>query len=380
MKTALFIVIFLFGCSWVCAVSVESTGRAPQDSQSHKEQALTDALREAVRKGAGVNLLSKTKTENFVLDYDRVFSASFGYIRSYRVLETGYKDGFFSVKIEADVHEGDVDINDELALKQLISLKKSPVLFLDIKQNMTFVPKGMNYAEAWFLERAKKLQLNVVDQVQEFGDAGKAPQPREKHPADFVIRGVLDGSYQVLESDEGNPYSLAGSFEVVAPETNEVIAVLSLPPSSKIKSINQSPKSAAKEVVFKYLDGDAKVAGSGADALFRRIFSRWAADLDLGRSVQIEISKMESKDYYSLVRFLESLDKMGQVKPKVCNPDDISRIGIETRHVHPQLIDLVSNQIRKTHSLSYSTESTMKYEPREWTIWNRIQEFFSANP
>ena len=62
------------------ALQVEAEGRAPGDQKTAREQALADALREAVRKGTGVNVLASTGVANFALDFDRIMSSASGHV------------------------------------------------------------------------------------------------------------------------------------------------------------------------------------------------------------------------------------------------------------------------------------------------------------
>ncbi len=77
------IVASVLGFSSTYATPVTAEGRTAGDTTTAREQALTDALRDAVRKGAGVNIASQSQASNFTLDYDRVFAAAFGYVKSY---------------------------------------------------------------------------------------------------------------------------------------------------------------------------------------------------------------------------------------------------------------------------------------------------------
>jgi hypothetical protein len=71
------------------AATVEAEGRAPGDMKTAREQALADALREAVRVGTGVDVLSSTGVSDFTLDYDRILSSAFGHVKSYKVISSG---------------------------------------------------------------------------------------------------------------------------------------------------------------------------------------------------------------------------------------------------------------------------------------------------
>ena len=68
------------------ATEVEAEGRAAGDQRTAREQALADALREAVRVGVGVDVLSSSGVSDFALDYDRILSSAFGHVKTYKVL------------------------------------------------------------------------------------------------------------------------------------------------------------------------------------------------------------------------------------------------------------------------------------------------------
>lgn len=370
----------------ISAAIVETIGRAPEDSRAYREQALSDALREAVRVGAGINLASQSKSGNYALDFDRIFTASFGYVRSYKVIQTGVQHGVYFVKIQADVSEGDLKTNDEMALRQLISLKKSPAIAVSVDQDVTFVPRNSNYVADWFLEHAKKLHLQVVD----FGEGNSTDHsystdyktnPNDnslsrKYDYDFLIRGKLEGKYEILGSDKGSPYSLSANFDVVAPETGEIIASLAMSPASEIKSSIQSPKIAARDIIFKYLNGDQSTNNDGAEALFRRIFSRWSADLDLGRSVQIEIEGIGTENYQRLMQHLDGQERISFVESKFLDPRGVSKLVVETRYVQPELLEIIQKKLIKTHNLSFSSHSVARFEPKKLSFLDKVVNFF----
>ena len=52
-------------------VEVEANGRAAGEPGKAREMALADAFREAIQRGAGVDIMSKTGVSNFTLDYDQ---------------------------------------------------------------------------------------------------------------------------------------------------------------------------------------------------------------------------------------------------------------------------------------------------------------------
>ena len=92
----------LFGQGASDAIEVTATGSATGDPALAREQALADALRDAVRQGVGVDLISETKVENFKTEYDRVMTSSFGYVEEHQILEQKYSDGVYTVKLKLD--------------------------------------------------------------------------------------------------------------------------------------------------------------------------------------------------------------------------------------------------------------------------------------
>jgi hypothetical protein len=360
---------------------VIAEGRAESASQSSKEQALTDALREAVRKGAGVNLSSQTKNSNLTLDYDRVFAAAFGYVQGYQVLECGVKgDGFYHVKISADVAKGDPNTNDKVALKQLIALKNSPIIAFDIKEAITFVPKNSGYAQSWFQEQANQMQLHVVEleanQRNELifaqGDSkSPAKTKSSQQKVDFLIRGRVEGKYQVFESGDDTPFSIAASFEAVCPATGEIIATVNLSPNGKIKTKIESPQLAAKNIIEKCLHGSEGGGDEGASVLFRRIFARWAADLDLGRKVRLEIAEINDKSLRIFLEKLRENDKIHAINKREFDAKGVTSVDLETRLNSDELIKLLTESSNSDYIVEYATESVIFLNRDDTPQWKK---------
>ncbi|MCX6984893.1 MAG: hypothetical protein NT118_09120, partial [Lentisphaerae bacterium] len=103
-------------------------GMAEGTPDSASEQALAQALRDAVRKGAGVDVMSETKVENFQMEYDRILTASFGYVEKYEITEQKYdnKTQTYTVKIKAMVKKGAPGMDNVMALRLLVKRVESP--------------------------------------------------------------------------------------------------------------------------------------------------------------------------------------------------------------------------------------------------------------
>ena len=156
---------------------VTATGRASADRSSAKEIALTDALRDAVRQGAGVDLVSSTKVKDFMLEYDKIFTSSFGYVREYKVISTETdKDGVFTVKIEATVGKGMPDMEANLALRQIVRQKGSPRLLIESTGRIEGIDEAVPLVSGQLKELALKYGIEVVNAAR----AGKSAETRAK--------------------------------------------------------------------------------------------------------------------------------------------------------------------------------------------------------
>ena len=128
----LFVMAFFIGQTQ--AVQVEAEGRAAGDQKTAREQALADALREAVRKGTGVDVLASSGVSNFALDFDRILSSAFGHVKSYEVISSRLgQDQIYTVKIRADVEKGTPDAKTTLALRELMQRKGAPLVAFRIR-------------------------------------------------------------------------------------------------------------------------------------------------------------------------------------------------------------------------------------------------------
>lgn len=336
------------------ATTVEATGKAPGNVANCREQALTDALREAVRKGAGVNVTEQVKVTDFVLDYDRVFAASFGYVRNYTVLDARLgADDIYRVTVRAEVGAGDPSLRDMLALLQLVHLKQSPRIALTIIERIEGVPVGSEWTRAWFEEAARALKLQIVDrrtmlhQSQRLagkddfhGDARQAALRRAAlaQDAEFEIEATVNAHYagqERLHGLEVHVFTVGIDLRAVKTDSGDVVASVALP-STRIDSLLPTVQDAGREAVHKALTGGAQRTGDddtpmGASRLFARIFAAWAAELDLGTIMRLEVARLPDAAHDALIRHLEQTEKVTALWPREFDPRGLTILDAESR-------------------------------------------------
>jgi hypothetical protein len=314
-----------------------------------REQALTDALREAVRKGAGVDVMSTTDVRDFVMEYDRIFAASFGYVKGYTVLSSGLgEDGLYRVKIRAQVGEGQPGMKDVLALQMINKLKGSPRVSLEVDELIEGVPAGSTYAKTWFEQAAKEMQLQLVDVSRmvrqsdrlaardaHFGDQRGAEYRKTgiSQMTDFIIQVKVRGRYLGKEMLYGLPtqrFSFAVDLRAVLPDSGEVVA--SVPMDGKeINSSLESTDTAARDILQKVLAGEKRGDFPGAWVLFRRVFAKWITELDLGTIARLELKEMPDAEFTRLQKALAETEKISNVWPREFDPRGLSFMDVETR-------------------------------------------------
>lgn len=332
-------------------VKVEAEGKAAGDAVNCREQALTDALREAVRKGAGVNVVEQTQVRDFVLDYDRVFAASFGYVRDYTVLKAGLSsDGIYRVTVRAEVGAGEPSLKDALTLRQLVHLKQSPRVAIEVDESIAGVAAGSELARGWLEQTARELQLQLVDvrraarqndrlAAKDAADGDAAGAARRKasvtQDADFIIEARIRGSCAGQDTLYGaavQRVSVGVDLKALKPDTGEVVAAVALP-AALVDSLQPTPTEAARDAVHRTLGGEAGAGkgSGGAWLLFRRIMSAWASDLDLGTVMRLELAQLSDAQHEALLKRLRQVEQITAVWPREFDAKGLTVVDVESR-------------------------------------------------
>ncbi|MBT3880070.1 MAG: hypothetical protein HON76_14855 [Candidatus Scalindua sp.] len=140
---------------------MESVSRA-----SARDAAIDDALRRAVEQVVGTLITSESMVSNYTLLYDRVYSQSSGYVKSYKVLNEEGKDGIYVVRINAKVGTDGIS-NDLQTIGLLISRKHNPRIMVIIGESIAGskieIDEGQSVSETTFIEQFLSKGFKVVD-------------------------------------------------------------------------------------------------------------------------------------------------------------------------------------------------------------------------
>ena len=301
--------LFLAVCLHICAdVRVTGTGRGAGSGAVAREQALSDALRDAVRKGAGVNLVSRAATNNFILEYDRIFTRAFGYVKNYRIVEA-YIDnaGLYTIKIDAVVNIGQPDIEDRMAVKQLIELKGSPRLAILVNGEIAGVGNSRDLISGTLQEIAvgygfESVRVDYLDSAEarrarrdDLTSKVKSALYRRsgaKAKYDFVIEVAANGTYsgsKKLFGIDSQQFSLSADLGAINPE-GRVIVQLAMPGRNYEITRLSGAGDAARAALKKYLGGEEE---KNFRALLVRLLAVWVTEFDAGTNTTIEINGLD---------------------------------------------------------------------------------------
>lgn len=331
--------------------TVEVEGRAPADEPMARSQALADALREAVREGAGVDLVSETQVKNFALEYDRMFSKARGHVKRYEVLSTSTSpDGFYIVRIKAHVGEGAVDTNDKLTLQMMAREHQAPRVAVRIVERIEDVNNGTS-ASDWLRNAATECGLRIVDMERSQGEGGMLARRaqilgRSQEAAlrsegvvsgcDYIIEGSVVGSNAGSQSFYGSrpakKFSLGLNMKVIDAATGVIILTENTPSRDILVRNVASDTAAAREAVRQLMEGSPRVKNSDAGwKLIRRIFAHWAAEMDLGAVCKLEFTGMDLAAATQLKEKLSAIQNVGSVWIRSVDSAGVSVVDCEAR-------------------------------------------------
>ncbi len=337
VRSFLTIVLLLIGiiCFAAGEVQVQGVGRAAGNDGVAREQALEDALRDAVRKGVGVNLISSTRVRGFVLGHDQVLTSSFGYVKDYKIIWEGpVKGGFYQVRVSAWVGKGEPGHDDLMVLRQLILRKKSPRVMIKVAEKFTGIKSTAPITAAILREMAMKIGLEVVDVTE--SDATMKRLARRDHAAgdkgaaaaraaditskyDFVISADSTGEFSGFEEVYGIKTAVCHvgvEMKAIWPDTGETIAQVTVPSTEVVSSVT-SPSQAMRDSLRRVIEGDPrlgwKTRGKSAESLFKAILAKWITELDRGRKVLAEFKGMDEHTLDKLSAGLKRISGIGNV-------------------------------------------------------------------
>jgi hypothetical protein len=392
MKTLLLIFGALVLPLGLYAAEVEVSAVAGGEPQVARELALAQALREAVRQGVGVDVLSESKVQNFELEYDRVMTSSFGYVENYEVMAQSYDAAKreYHVTLRATVSKGRPQMDDVMALRLLIKRVKSPRVMVESEESFSGdgVSAAMGISTAVLEELAQKNGFEIFRMAtiasRDHRDAARAELLGDQLDAKVKKAGIASTSdFKIIATVKGTVGSLREPFpevkvrdaslgvdlQAVWTDTGEVAATVSIPTTFfKGEAQMALPFEMPEQLLRHYLTGmltGTESAGQAVNAneLFRRIIAKWIVELDLGAKIQLELKQIDKESLDKLVAALEKHSAIGYVWRREFDRRLFSVVEVETRLSAEQLADEALKVLGGKYMVDVQTKRRVRLVP-----------------
>jgi hypothetical protein len=340
-------------------------------------------MRDAIRKGSGVDILSNSKVTDYALAYDRIMTLAFGYVKDYKIISQGFdKNGFYAVEIEATVDKGKPDMTEKLALRNIVKLKGSPKVAIEAEVSFNGAKMDKSTVESILKEMALEASMLVVN-AEKARENAKILSRREnslgenkdallrkidsENVGDFLIKAKVSGTFNGKEKVYGiemNSFSFDVSLEAVWMDTAETIVQENLQGVSAYSSVI-SPDQAARESLMRVLTGRVpKTKNNSALSFFSKIFAEWLTDIDLGSRIQLEFKEINEKSLTKLEKTLRDTVGVGSVLLRKFDSRGISELEIESRLNAETIKDIVLKSL-DGFKLDRRTRNYLQFTPKD---------------
>ncbi len=282
-------------------IEVEATGDGniiANDLAKARDDAINDALRNAVEQTVGMLISSETMTQNFMTIDDRIYSRSTGYIQRYSVISEGKENEFvYRVKIKAIVKKG--MISDDLAAIGLLMQRKNlPRVMVLIQENNlstksgTVIDMNLNTSETKLMDvmmekgfrfvdmEAVKLKIDKTSALAALsGDIDAAKTIGLMFGAEIVILGKAVSSVATgMEQKLGGMKSCQAdiTLRVIDVSNGEIIAVT----SQHSAAVHIDELTGGNEAI-------KKAAELAAKDIMDKILKRWQSDVSGSEKIEM---------------------------------------------------------------------------------------------
>jgi len=152
--SVLVIPLFIVGICFSLDVKISETEKAvvveAEGCGLTEDEAVKDALRNAVEKGIGVAILGETYVENALPIESKVVTKVMGYVKNYEIIDSSEKDGVVYVKVKASVLKALV----EETFADMLRAVGNPVTLMLFKDEKDY---GRFYLAKYLVDNGLKL-------------------------------------------------------------------------------------------------------------------------------------------------------------------------------------------------------------------------------
>ncbi|MCP4153858.1 MAG: hypothetical protein GY757_39390 [bacterium] len=289
-------------------IEVTAVGEAAGTGVAGREKSRENALRNAVEKGFGVYVDSATLAENAAIIHDDVVAQTRGYVKDYDILKQTEQDGIVTTQIKARVSMEKIWESDTMQL--LLKRMGAPRFIILSAEEHEGRPAATSFALQKVTEQLVARGFNLVKatntgdlntgQIQRaLADNQQAAEIGKKANAEIVV--LLDTTARFVKQSHayGQNFSIyRGNNEIkaVQVDTGTIIA----------SSVKTRQSGTIKKAVM-------NAANDNAGEIVKQLLSAWSDYLNMGRTIQLEITGITVTQLMRIVEEIQSVEGVSSV-------------------------------------------------------------------
>lgn len=287
-----------------------------------KEEALRDALRKAVERGAGTFIYSHSETEDFALVRDTILARSAGFVQSHKILsQKQTEDGAWELKVAAVVSVQGIE-DTWGVVTNLLKQMGRPKVMVHVRERIRSQPVALSTVqtriESVLLKSGFKLvdrkQLKAIDAKDldaalTADNMAKVQAVAKRFGAQLFITGTADASPGVIKRIGGvlfHTYEAECNVRCYRSDTAEMLSAV---PGSPTRGVQRVWRSAAKQA----LDLQAKRV---APRVRLDVLRFWQAALAGRGEVKLVVEGVSFTQYMEIKRALKTIKQVKDVTTK----------------------------------------------------------------
>jgi hypothetical protein len=329
---------------------VTVTESAAGTNESAKSAATTAALRKAVEQGCGVFLVSKSKTRDFKLAYDKIIADAVGYVKESKVDKVAVDAEKTTVTVTALVSTQKFE-KAWADIIHTVRQKDNPRVLMIIEEGILFAtsttPTGsaeitQGKLEDFFLSKKIKLMdretgKKVSQRDKELAvlkdDAGELAAIGARYDADVIIKGKATAKYsKTVKVGEQEMHQFVCTLSIRAIETDSARLLVSKSYGPETVTTLQMGGGADK--------GLAKVAEAAAPDLLQAMVEAWRQDVNVSRNIQLNISGMDYATYKKFDAEVAKLQGVQAVRMREIT-ESVANVDVEFEYDQKRLADVL---------------------------------------
>ena len=333
-----------------------------------REDALKDAKRNAVEKGAGTTIFSDTKVQDFQLVKDTVLSKSAGFIHSFKELSAKQSrlDDTWTVEIQAEVSIQGIKHEWGVVTSMLQDLGRPKILVV-IKETVDKKPVEISTVQTKIEGSLKDAGFALVDrdQLKEIDkrdlQAALADDKPDKVQAIAKRFGAQIFMYGTADASRGDDRTVGGArlatyeaqsnVKVFKSDTAEIEASVTGDTNRPARGVQQVAASAAKQALA--LEADVVAA-----RVKIKLIESWGQFLSGGGEIKLIVEGMKFAQVSKLKKALLEFKEVTEVNVEFAN--SIADCAIQSTISAKDLAEKIAEPLEEMFEITDVTQNVIK--------------------